>query len=289
MTVDELQTNWNQAIQKLLGCKIDKTVLYVLAKQSNDSIRRIDIYKTYRLRAIQAAEEKRDFFHTSNPFVLSQRSDLNVKNKIWLIYLATYFGKSESSGWNLFLRAAFDGNNQFILFEKIEADIEKYFRYLESFDFFENANFSNHRKFTKKALDGEKGFFRSMTYLVENIEDFCNSEKIEFHEMYKMAIEIPNFGRLASFDFTSSSVKCGLKVNEPQSMYASHSTGPLQALGLLLRLCNREVTRQSQIELSNHLVQWFNENTDIFMVGQVLEDAICNWQKNPRKYIYYKG
>jgi len=289
MEIEDLEILWNKAISELLEASLDKRILSVLARQSYDSIRRIGIYKTYKIRAIEGAKKELSFFHTSNPFILAQRTDLSVENKIWVIYLATYFGKSNASGWDLFDRAAFDQNKSFIKFEQINSDPEKYFYYLESFDFFEGSKFSNHRKYTKKALLGRKGLFRSMTYFFDNIREYCNNEEIEFHDMYKRAAKIPNFGRLASFDFTSSLVKCGLKIAEPKSMYAGNSTGPLQALALLLRLTGSEVTLQAKKELSYNLVEWFNEHSDIFMVGQVLEDSICNWQKNPERYIRYTG
>ncbi len=289
MTEDKLEFFWDRAIQDLLDCKISGAILSVLAKQTYDSIRRIEVYKAYEIRAILAVEKKQAFFDTSNPFVLGQRTDLSEEERIWIIFLATYFGKSDSSGWELFNRAAFDGNKSLISFKKIKEDPEKYFYYLESFDFFENSKFSNHRKYTKKSLIGPKGLFTSMIYLINKMEQYCINEEMGFHEMYKLAEKIPNFGRLASFDFTSSLVKCGLKIEEPKSMYANYSTGPLQALELLLRLTDSDFTYQSKINLSHNLVEWFTTNSEIFMVGQVLEDAICNWQKNPKKYIYYTG
>lgn len=289
MTKDQLEILWDRAIQDLLNYRINKVILSVLADQTHDSIRRIEIYRAYKSRATLAVEEKRSFFDTSNPFVLAQRTDLSNEDRVWIIYLATYFGKSNFSGWDLFLRAAFDGNQLLITFRKIKAKPEKYFDYLNRLEFFENCKFSNHRKYTKKSLNGPKGFFHSMTFLINNMEQYCRSDEIDFQGMYKLAGKIPNFGRLASFDFSSSLVKCGLKIGEPKSMYASHSTGPLQALELILRLTNSDVSHQSKIDLSYNLVEWFTENSDIFMVGQVLEDAICNWQKNPKKYIYYSG
>lgn len=288
MDTQQLEVLWTKALKDILNGKIQSDVLNILARQSYDSIRRIEIYKTYKVRAENAFNEDRTFFDTSNPFVLAQRPDLNIQNKIWVLYLATYFGKSEDSGWELFNRSSFR-LNELILLDEIFQDREKYFDYLKSFDFFANTKFSNHRKYTKKALIGNKGLLQSMDYILDNIGEFCNDEKFDFHDVYKMAGKIPNFGRLASFDFTSTLVKCGLNVGEPKSMYANHSTGPLFALRLLLKLTNSSVSEKAQKDLSISLVEWFDDHSDIFMVGQVLEDAICNWQKNTKKYILYKG
>lgn len=289
MTVDNIKTLWSSAIEDLLQGKISDNAISNLSKQTKDSIRRIKIYDNYRERANLAVEQNRPFDSTNNPLVLAQRADLSIQNRIWVIYLATYFGKSETSSWDLFNRASFDKNKTFIKIEMIRANTQKYFEYLQSFDFFETTKFSNHRKYTKKALVGNKGFFRSMNYVLENLESFIQEQEFEFDEMFLLSKRIPNFGRLAAFDFSSSLVKCGLNVKEPLSMYARNSTGPLRALGLLLRLTDSVDTDNTRKELSDDLVRWFNEHSNIFMAGQVLEDAICNWQKNPNTYTLYKG
>ena len=128
-----------------------------------------------------------------------------------------------------------------------------------------------------------------MEYFVKNVELYSSEDELEFHEMYLQSQKIPNFGRLGGFDFSSSLVKCGFNIKEPKSMYADHSTGPLQALGLLLQLTKNPVTNSSKKKLSVDLVDWFFKNSNIFMTGQVLEDAICNWQKDTRNYIRYTG
>lgn len=289
MTIIEIENLWQRAINDLLNATVDVKTLNTLARQTNDSIRRIEIYRSYRERARHAVNNKLDFNHTSIPFVLAQRSDLSQNNRLWILYLATYFGKSNQSGWKLFNRATFDTNEAIMLFQVIQKDLDKYFRYLASFDFFDGCSYSNHRKFTVKRLTGEKGVFESMEYFVKNINQYSFEHRIDFHSIYKMAQKIPNFGRLAAFDFASSLVKCGFHVGEPESMYGENSTGPLNAVGLLLRLTNGDSSQKGKLQLCSDLMEWFQKNSNIFMVGQVLEDAVCNWQKNPSKYIWYKG
>lgn len=289
MKIIEIENLWKQAIEDLLDSEIDANELNILARQTHDSIRRIEIYEAYKKRATRATYEKLDFHHTSIPFVLAQRSDLSLINRLWVLFVATYFGKSNKSKWELFNRATFDNNGSIILFENIQKDLNKYFEHLSSFDFFEGCTYSNHRKFTPKRLNGQKGVFESMEYIVENIDQYSVENKMDFDSMYKLAQKTPNFGRLAAFDFSSSLVKCGLNIEEPQSMYAEHSTGPLNAVGLLLRLTNKSTLLTEKLRICSSLMKWFQENTDIFMVGQVLEDAICNWQKNTTQYILYHG
>ncbi len=288
MEILDLEKLWDKAFEDILGVKIDPIKLSILALQTRDSIRRIQIYGTYKLKAQTAVKESKPFFHTSNPFVLTQRVDLSFQDKVWFIYLATYFGKSNRSGWELFKRAAFKKDLSLITFNQVNNNLEEYFEYLLSFDFFKECTFSNHRKFTAKSLLGHKGLFISIEFLVNNIHQFCPTNRMEFHRMFLLANKIPNFGRLAAFDFSSSLAKIGL-IDEPKSMYAENSTGPLKALELMLKLTNNEASVLSQKEFAVSLMCWFLENSNIFMVGQVLEDAICNWQKDTTKYRLYKG
>lgn len=289
METTQIENLWKKAISDLLGSKIDTNSLNILAQQTSDSIRRIQIYKSYENRAFHAVLKNHDFIHTSIPFVLAQRTDLSQMNSIWTLYVATYFGKSNRSKWELFNRATFANNRSIILFEDIRQDLNKYFKYLSSFDFFEGCTYSNHRKFTAKRLTGEKGVFESMEYFVKNINQYSVENSMAFDSMYKLAQKIPNFGRLAAFDFSSSLVKCGFNIEEPQSMYGEHSTGPLNAIDLLLKSTNNTSSSETKLKLCSDLMKWFQENSDIFMIGQVLEDAICNWQKNTTKYIQYRG
>lgn len=289
MEIVEIKNLWTEAISEVLGKDINDSQLIILSKQTSDSIRRIKIYETYRLRALQAVKEKETFIHSSNPFVLAQRTDLSIKERLWIVYLATYFGKSNKSKWELFKRASFRKDNTLIKFEEIQEDLVSYFNYLLSFDFFDGCSYSNHRKFTAKKLIGEKGLFNSIEYLISHINLYLNENEIEFHDMYVESKKIPNFGRLAGFDFTCTLVKCGLNVKEPISMYADYSTGPLEGLKLLLNLTGKNTSKTSQIQLSVDLMDWFLKNSKIFMVGQVLEDAICNWQKDTSNYIRYTG
>jgi hypothetical protein len=289
MKIEELKKLWTKAIRQILGKQIDSNKINILAKQTFDSIRRIQIYKVYKIKAQQAVKDDKPFMYTSNPFVLAQRMDLNLQNRVWVLYLATYFGKSNKSKWSLFNRAVFRKDQAIIKFDEVNEDLDNYFKYLSSFDFFLDCDYSNHRKFTAKKLLGEKGLFRSIEYFTKNIELYSSENEMEFHEMYLLAKKIPGFGRLASFDFTSSLVKCGFNVKEPKSMYADHSTGPLAGLKLLLRLTDNNFSYVSQKKLSSELMDWFSINSNIFMTGQVLEDAICNWQKDTRKYVRYTG
>lgn len=288
MKISEIEELWDKSFKELLNFNFNGQIISVLSKQTVDSIRRIEIYKTYRVKSQQADNLGLEYFHTSNPFILAQRSSLLPKQRVWIIYLATYFGKSNKSNWNLFQRSAFDKNKNLFIIDDILEKKNYYYDYLESFDFFNNSAYSNHRKYTKKSLKGINGVFHSMDYFLDNISNFVFSEYRTFDEVYKLSHNIPNFGRMAAFDFTASLAKCELNVMEPKSLYLHGSSGPIDGLNKLLKISNNN-TIINNYEFGDDLLKWFVENSEIKFIAQVLEDAICNWQKSPLTYKKYFG
>lgn len=290
MSIQTIRTLWEGALREVLGLKLEEVQLETLSFQTYDSIRRVDIYATYRERAELADQRCLPYHFSTNPLVLAQRPSISKLSKLWYLYLATYFGKSSASKWSLFQKAAFRKNREIILVEEILRGKGGYFKELQDLNFFSNCQFSNHRKYTKKSLVGKNGFIGSADRFLDNINQFDFSEQTSFDQAYNSALKIPLFGRMAAFDYICSLCKCHLNVGEPISMYLKHSTGPQSGFNLLLNLCGIEMPSIGDvIQAGDEIQQWFQEKTEIFLVAQVLEDAICNWQKNPNYYKRYFG
>ncbi len=207
MKLNDIEYLWSNAINDLLEFEFSGKVINCLARQTVDSIRRINIYSAYMERAETAENRGLSYYSTCNPFTLAQRNSLSLQTRVWVIYLATYFGKSDTSKWKLFNNAAFKNDKNLIQFDYITKNKKEYFEYLRLLDFFKNSKYSNHRKFTKKSLDGEKGVFSSFEFMIDNIEIFTLTVKYSYDTIYQRALHIPNFGRMAAFDFTSSLCK----------------------------------------------------------------------------------
>lgn len=290
MNIQEIQKLWESALREVLDFKMDQATLTALSFQMHDSIRRVEIYTTYKERAEIADEKGLPYYFNTNPLVLSQRPSISKLSKLWFLYLATYFGKSLSSKWLLFKRAAFRNGEEIIFVEEILEEKGLYFKELQNLDFFSDCQFSNHRKYTKKSLYGSNGFIYSANYFLDNIDNFNFSSPTDFDSAYSSALEIPLFGRMAAFDYICSLSKCNLNVEEPNSMYLKHSTGPQVGIKYLLTVCGIDSPEIDDIiQTGNELQQWFQENTGLFLVAQILEDAICNWQKNPNSQVRYFG
>ena len=91
-------------------------------------------------------------------------------------------------------------------------------------------------------------------------------------------------GRLGRFDFLTMLGKLQLAPVAPGSVYLDKATGPLAGARLLF-FGNRDhgIT-------GNALEFRVNALDDILGVGkQVIEDSLCNWQKSPDVYEYFRG
>jgi hypothetical protein len=106
-----------------------------------------------------------------------------------------------------------------------------------------------------------------------------------FDALYRDMRKVHRFGRLAKFDFLTLLGKLGIAPISPGSAYIrDNATGPY--LGIrLLATANQAgpVTRTQADAIYVELGQALN-------IGmQELEDALCNWQKSPANYRYFRG
>ena len=91
---------------------------------------------------------------------------------------------------------------------------------------------------------------------------------------------ISRFGRLARFDYLTMIGKLGLAPIEPGSTYMQSSTGPVEGARLLFETNNSPKT----------LDRWLVDlGTQLKVNMQVLEDALCNWQKSPDRFVPFRG
>ena len=101
-----------------------------------------------------------------------------------------------------------------------------------------------------------------------------------FDDLYKSMRAVARFGRTARFDYLAMVGKLGLAPIEPGSTYMQGSTGPVKGARLLF----------GGHESTADLDAWLVELDSQLRVGmQVLEDALCNWQKSPGQFQPFRG
>ena len=118
-------------------------------------------------------------------------------------------------------------------------------------------------------------------FFQEAISAANGDKRRAFDALYHSMDVVASFGRTARFDYLTMVGKLGLAAIEPGSTYLQGATGPLHGGRLLFsdNTLTRPVLDARLVELDTFLG-----------VGmQVLEDALCNWQKNPDVFTPFRG
>lgn len=157
--------------------------------------------------------------------------------------------------------------------------------------------FGNHRKYASLRPDSAIPFGRAVTEYVAWVNadgghqalfgrlvfEGGNDPHSIFDRFYK-ALPIKGFGRLGRFDWVAMLARYSFIPAEAGSAYLKDATGPKAGIKLLFE---NDVTANTSPAL---LQAWLDDlDADLGVRMEVLEDAICNWQKTPLKFTHFKG
>lgn len=272
-----------------------------LVKQLVDSIRRVKYVHTIRARELSPKRQDpsdRLFDPIMSAVLHTKQGD--TEEAAWLVFLATHFGKHRNDHWELtraiygelesgtpwcWTRASYKPDD-FSKWIASNADTLKKYR------------FGNHRKYeslnpAKSYWTGEiiesyvrwimtEGSHHALFLKAFNIGD--HDPKRAFSHLYKEMSSVKRFGRTAKFDYLTMLAKVGVVDIESDSAYITGSTGPIKGARLLIE--GGQFNRLSPFELDDLLVE-LGLHLEVNM--QVMEDALCNWQKSPSKYLPFRG
>ena len=221
---------------------------------------------------------------------------------IWLTFLSIHFGKNKSSQWNL-LRNVYGGllSKNIWTWTKVALNPQKFRSWLDynQSTLKTKGNFGNHRKYeslnalkhngTGAAVESYVNWVgkgNSHQKLIQLINPPNNKDpKILFKHLYTSMNQVARFGRTARFDYLTMIGKLGLAPVEPDLTYMSGATGPVTGANLLFGGC--KIT--FPIKQLDNLLILLESHLGLYFGMQVLEDALCNWQKSPSKYIHFVG
>ncbi len=156
--------------------------------------------------------------------------------------------------------------------------------------------FGNHRKYASLRPDA-KGTTREVVesyvawigpggharFFADVVRRAGNDPHLIFDVLYG-ELPVVGFGRLAKFDYLSLIGRYGIAPIEAGSAYLAGATGPADGARLLFdgRRDGRSPVRQLQALLDAL-------DRDLCVGMAVMEDALCNWQKSPTRFVHYKG
>jgi len=266
-------------------------------RQVVDSIKRVRYLQIIAQRE-STNEAANPFNPAFNPFLAAvwHKQQGNLDEAFWLVFLATHFGKDNVHGWG-YLKSVYGklGASSIWSWDAVCPDIDGFKLWLyENIDLIKSTGkFSNHRKFqsldayshagTGSTVETYIGWIGSShsSFLNSAIAKESNPRKL-FRILYRSMNRVIGFGRLGKFDFLTNIGKLGLAPIIPDSTYMSGSSGPKKGASLLFGVDTDNKTYD----------KWFailEKHLEIDFGMQVLEDAVCNWQKDTANYRYFSG
>lgn len=287
----------------------DPLNLAAFVEQLIDSIRRVRYLSVMRTRPIslERSDPYSAIFDPLKAAELHQRNG-NLDEACWLVFLATHFGKSLSTGWRL-PRDVYGGLQQGVIWDwntvsnktsDFESWIISNYLNLAGSDGV-SRRFGNHRKYETLKPNKPKSPNKVISTYIEwvgptkmHIDLFQKAQRKTdadprsvFSYLYRSMDSVASFGRTGRFDYLTMLGKMGLVSIEADSAYMHGATGPKSG-GFLLFNGTRDIPIKTQ-----ELDALFLRLGEYLQVGpqamQVMEDAICNWQKSPSKFIRFNG
>lgn len=274
------------------------------AQQIVSSLRRIAYTDTLLSRRLNPSrcDPHSDIFDPVRGVIYLHRNG-QLDEAVWLNFVLTHFGRDAEDEWKLAenVYGSF-GQGPVWTFSEYSANATAFESMLAANagnlgDASVSGSFSNHRKFQSKKPEAiaktfrtyhdwqtEFGSFRDR--LIATHTSVGQEPRAAFDALYKSMKKVFGFGggRLGRFDFLTMLGKLQLAPIVPGSVYLDKATGPLVGARLLFfGDRDHDITGKA-------LEPRVDALDEILGVGkQVVEDSLCNWQKSPDVYVYFRG
>ncbi|MET3025337.1 hypothetical protein ABXT06_01545 [Flavobacterium sp. UW10123] len=223
----------------------------------------------------------------------------NINEAFWLVFLATHFSRHHRTKWNL-VKDVYSGLTNDVVWnwEAVSGDVNGFKNWLNDnvLALKARGKVGNHRKYQSLGAYNPTGTGAAVSSYIDwigvdnNHQSLIdraflaagNDPKLLFKHLYISMNAVMSFGRMAKFDYLTMVGKLGLLDIEPDSTYMDGATGPFTGGRLLFGgNPNRRLLDSYFSELDECLQLPFGM--------QVIEDAVCNWQKSPNIYEYFGG
>lgn len=269
-----------------------------LSMQMVASIRRLDFTKILRNRDTHPdrADPSSQKFDPERAAIFHVRKG-DLDEAVWITFLATHFGRHAKHGWRRMTDVYSALGGKPWTWERAVKKPGRFLEWLKANAGDIGGGFGNHRKWEAMSADWSTGTVLTIeSYLqwigpsgshakrfAELVHSGGNDPHAIFDYIYR-DMDVKRFGRLAKFDFLALVGRLGLLPIEPGTAYLVGATGPTKGARLLFAGNSAASIKPPQLEA------WLNElDADIKVGMQVMEDSLCNWQKNPEQFKHFRG
>lgn len=224
----------------------------------------------------------------------------HVDEACWLVFLATHFGHNAKSKWRLTRDIYGALGTKMWTWDEVTRDMAGFRNWLAGAEVTLRGGdgvhraFGNHRKYT--SLDAWKpnatgdaiasyvawiqrnGGHQAM--LVDALTASLGDPGAAFDRLYSSMAQVASFGRIGRFDYLTMLGKTGIAPISPPSPYFKSATGPLSGAKLLFG---------SGKSVRDYETKTVALGSALGFGMQIMEDAICNWQKSPTEFKPFRG
>ncbi|MCC9178762.1 alpha-glutamyl/putrescinyl thymine pyrophosphorylase clade 3 protein [Arthrobacter sp. zg-Y750] len=272
----------------------DPIVRSVLINQLIDSERRNQYFDHIVSRPIDSdtANPHNEHFNPLKAAVYHWRAGA-TDEAFWLVFQYVHFGKHRIAGWR-YVKEVYGrlGEHPIWSWAEISANTPEFRLWLgENQDHLTRKDgprgFGNHRKYASLSHESPQGtasVFESYVDWIMTAQDhlhFFDSHcrgrtPIDaFEALYVAMGTVTNFGRVGKFDYLMTLSRLRFLDIRPGHAYLDKATGPLAGAHLLIEGTSSKPSAKS---LSAVLIKF---SQIVGVTPDVVEDAICNWQKSP--------
>ena len=282
-----------------------------LVGQLIDSIRRVKFVTTLRDRNFISQASATPFsgsFHPLRAAVYQYRQG-EIDDAFWLIFLSVHLGKHLRGRW-AWTEEIYGHLNDGSLWnwQAASGDVAGFRAWLQE----NEANlaagpgrprgFGNHRK--RESLSGTSPMgtgsvvqsyvgwvqqYGSHHALVQYATRTSHGDpKQPFDFLFDAMDSVFRFGRLAKFDYLTMVGKLGMAPIEPGKAYLKGASGPLDGARLLFGGSKSAQLTPEELEIKMANLAADLGLSEAFAM-QILEDAVCNWQKSPHAFKAFRG
>lgn len=272
-----------------------------LIEQILESVHRVSFVEKMRTRKLSGrrCDPTDQLFDPLKAAILQERHG-NPEEAFWLVFLFVHFGKHRRAGWR-YAREVYGclGGGDPWNWARVSSDVAGFRAWLHAHQGELRRQgaprgFGNHRKYqsmdayspsgTGAAVETYVGWVNPPRTHLQLMEQAYQRADLDprkaFGDLYRSMSVVASFGRMARFDYLTMVGKLGLAQIEPGSTFMQGSTGPLKGARMLF----------GENASAADLDAWLVELGAFLGVGmQVLEDALCNWQKSPEKFVPFRG
>ncbi|MBS0428808.1 MAG: hypothetical protein JSR41_16135 [Proteobacteria bacterium] len=288
--------DFHQRSMPLHGVAPPENMLAFVA-QLIDSIQRVEYVHAIRDRPISAARADPrsplfDPIRAAVAYAVDQSEEA-----FWLVFLATHCGRNLRTAWQL--AAELYGASEELPWSwtRVLSNPTAYTDWLEDRHETFGGKFGNHRKY-ESLKPGSKGpgavvrsyldwinSYGSHAAMVAQARAASNgSARRAFGLLYEQMRTVRRFGRTGRFDYLTMLGKVGLADIEADSTYMNEATGPKRGARLLF---DGQIDSNTDARTLEAHVAALERHLGVGM--QVMEDAMCNWQKSPNRYLPFRG